>query len=187
MSKEDENLLKTLLDKKKAAEASIKAAKNSDISDNHVQPISSHPNTEEDNGTPLDQDSNHGRANSQSLNNNITCLYYIFISLDYKAIRTYTITQNGFPNPLNRQSICWDLLTKATSEDKAAASLADKMKILQDDQDLKKAQVLEYLGDFIPWMINSGALINACIYFKDKTSDITQSWKNNIFKMLFQS
>ncbi|EGO28323.1 hypothetical protein SERLADRAFT_405907 [Serpula lacrymans var. lacrymans S7.9] len=81
---------------------------------------------------PLDQDSNHGGANSQSLDNNI------------------------------------------------------------DDQDLK-AQVLECfhnreeLGDFIPWMINSGALINASINFKDKTSDIMQPWKNNIFKMLFQS
>ncbi|EGO30357.1 hypothetical protein SERLADRAFT_404563 [Serpula lacrymans var. lacrymans S7.9] len=69
-----------------------------------------------------------------------------YASLGHQAMRTYTITQKGFQNPLNRQFICWDLLVKATSEDKdkAAASLADKIKVLQDNQDLK-AQVLEYV------------------------------------------
>ncbi|EGO28152.1 hypothetical protein SERLADRAFT_405815 [Serpula lacrymans var. lacrymans S7.9] len=167
MSKEDENLLKTLLDKMKAVEAAdIEVASNTQevngeehnrddlVEDESSQPINCHSNTKEDNEAPLDQDSNHGRANSQSLDNNA------------KAMRTYIDTQNGFSNPLNCQSICWDLLVKATSENKYAASLADKMKILQDDQDLK-AQV---------W--------KGCT--QDKTSDVTQPWKNNIFKTLFQ-
>ncbi|EGO02700.1 hypothetical protein SERLA73DRAFT_150343 [Serpula lacrymans var. lacrymans S7.3] len=48
-------------------------------------------------------------------------------------------------------------------------------------------QIWEELGDLILWMINSGVLINASINFKDETSDVTQPWKNNIFKTLFQS
>ncbi|EGO04426.1 hypothetical protein SERLA73DRAFT_148941 [Serpula lacrymans var. lacrymans S7.3] len=106
--------------------------------------------------------------------------------LGHKAMRTYTITQNSFPNLLN---------LKATSENKSAASLANRMKILQDNQELK-AQLLEYVWKgctqggarrSIPWMINSGALINASINFKDQTSDVMQPWKNNMFKTLFQS
>ncbi|EGO02417.1 hypothetical protein SERLA73DRAFT_150181 [Serpula lacrymans var. lacrymans S7.3] len=179
MSKEDENLLKTLLDKMKAVEAAdIEVASN-------TQEV----NGEEHNRDDLVEDESSQMiclmtilslsTVIQTLKKTMKPLWtkiaimveptlslWIITHFGQKAMRTYIDTQNGFSNPLNCQSICWDLLVKATSENKYAASLADKMKILQDDQDLK-AQV---------W--------KGCT--QDKTSDVTQPWKNNIFKTLFQ-
>ncbi|EGO02701.1 hypothetical protein SERLA73DRAFT_150344 [Serpula lacrymans var. lacrymans S7.3] len=153
MSKEDENLFKTLLDKKKQLKQPIKR-----------QP-ETHKKIMEKKHNDLDEDESSQviclttilslSSLIQTLKKTmkpfltkiaimveLTLSLWMITFLGHKAMRTYTVAQNGFPNPLDYQLICWDLF-KAISEDKAAAFSADKMKILQDDQDLK-AQVLEY-------------------------------------------
>ncbi|EGN93385.1 hypothetical protein SERLA73DRAFT_156334 [Serpula lacrymans var. lacrymans S7.3] len=64
-------------------------------------------------------------------------------SLAHKAMRLFTVTEKGFPNPLSCHSICWDLLVKATAAENNSG-LMDKMKEIQDNQVLK-SQLLQYV------------------------------------------
>ncbi|EGN94466.1 hypothetical protein SERLA73DRAFT_155745 [Serpula lacrymans var. lacrymans S7.3] len=64
-------------------------------------------------------------------------------SLAHKAMRLFTVTEKGFPKPLSHQSICWDLLVKATAAENDSG-LVDRMKEIQDDQVLK-FQLLQYM------------------------------------------
>ncbi|EGO30212.1 hypothetical protein SERLADRAFT_404488 [Serpula lacrymans var. lacrymans S7.9] len=130
-------------------------------------------------------------------------------SLAHKAMRLFTVTEKGFPNPLSCQSIFWDLLVKATAAENDSG-LVDKMKEIQDDQMWKgstqvkgelisKARISvpptygiknthkDKLSDMIYWIINSGAFINNSIDSKEKMSDTSQPWKNDIIKILFQA
>ncbi|EGO30191.1 hypothetical protein SERLADRAFT_404477 [Serpula lacrymans var. lacrymans S7.9] len=61
----------------------------------------------------------------------------------HKAMRLFTVTEKGFPNPLSCQAICWDFLVKATAADNDSGPV-DKMKDIQDNQ-VVKSQLLQYM------------------------------------------
>ncbi|EGN93440.1 hypothetical protein SERLA73DRAFT_156370 [Serpula lacrymans var. lacrymans S7.3] len=121
-------------------------------------------------------------------------------SLAHKAMRLFTVTEKGFPNPLSRHSICWDLLVKATAAENDSG-LVYKMKEIQDNQVLK-SQLLQYMwkgstqvrGEHIskarisvPPMYGIKNIHKDKLSLKEKMSDISQPWKNDIIKFLFQA